>query len=145
MAYAKPLPEPSTQQSDDTPPAQRRERKPFGALEQRMVAPERPGYRRYWFNDEPGRIIRAKEAGYEHVEEDGKPIQRVVGRSENSHGLIAYLMEIPKAWYDEDMAAQQADRDAKMREIKEGKLGSSAGDNRYVPSQGIKVEMTDRR
>ena len=88
-----------------------------------MVAPVRQGYRRYWFNDEPGRILRAQEAGYEHVTENGAPIQRVVGRSaDKSGGLIAYLMEIPQEWYDADMAAQQAERDAKMREIREGKL-----------------------
>lgn len=130
MAYAKPLPEPSEQQS--VLPPRQRERKPFGALEQRMVAPVRPGYRRYWFNDEPGRIARAQEAGYEHVEESGKPISRVVGRSENSKGLIAYLMEIPEAWYEQDMAAQQAERDAKMREIREGKPSAALVENSYI-------------
>ena len=132
----------------EVPPARRqRERKPFGALEQRMVAPQRPGYYRYWFNDDPGRIVRAKEAGYEHVMDDdnGQPISRVVGRSAQHGGLLAYLMEIPQTWYDEDMAAQQAERDAKMREIREGKLGAAREDNRYVPTQGIKVEMGSRR
>ena len=120
-------------------PAQR-PRKPFGTLEQKMVAPERPGYRRYWFNDDPGRVDRAKGAGYEHVlDAKGAPVSMVVGRSDAQKGLQAFLMEIPIEWYEEDMATQQAERDLKMRDIQEGKLGETKGDNRYIPSQGIKV------
>lgn len=122
-------------------PVQRRprDRKPFGAMEQRMLYPERAGYHRHWFNDTPGRIARAQEAGYEHVTENGKNVSRVVGRAEGGGGLIAYLMEIPEEWYSEDMAAQQSERDRMMAEIRAGRRGEQPGDNRYVPEQGIKI------
>lgn len=114
-------------------------RKPFGAHEQRLAAPNRPGYFRYWFNDEPGRIERAIEAGYDHVKDaDGRPINRVVGKTGAGSGLIAYLMECPEEFYNEDMAAAQQERDATMAAIRRGDHKSP--DNAYVPQQGIRID-----
>jgi hypothetical protein len=53
------------------------ERQPFGVLEQELAYPPRPGFRRYWFNDRPGRIRRALRAGYAHVvDPDHRPCRR---------------------------------------------------------------------
>lgn len=86
----------------------KRERRPFGTLQQKLAYPERPGYHRHWFNDVPGRISQALEAGYEHVKDsEGKPVTRVVGVAEQGGPLNAFIMEIPEEWYQEDMIAHE--------------------------------------
>lgn len=97
-------------------------RKPFGNQEQRLQYPERAGYHRHWFNDIPGRILRAEEAGYTQVNDahTGKPVCTVVGIGRGGDGLTAFLMEIPQAWYDEDMAAQDNVVLERLGQIKAG-------------------------
>lgn len=125
-------------QAPERPP-QSRTRKPFGSMEQKLAAPERPGYRRYWFNDEPGRIIRAAEAGYSHVDGvDGQKISRVVGKLDGGHAQIAFLMEIPVEWYMEDMQRDQNEWERTMTAIKGGK--TTGLENSYVPEQGITLK-----
>ena len=46
---------------------QRPNRKPFGSMQLKLAHEIRPGFHGHWFNDTPGRIGRAQEAGYEHV------------------------------------------------------------------------------
>jgi hypothetical protein len=115
-------------------------RKPFGAMTLKLAYPDRPGFHRHWFNETAGRIQRAEEAGYTHVEANGKPVQKVVGTAEGGGPLNAFLMEIPQEWYHEDMAAQQREIDDKEKAIKRGELESQEGDNRYVPNQGISIK-----
>jgi hypothetical protein len=67
-----------------------------------------------WFNDKEDRIQRALESDYEFVTYDGvrvgdkeegeddRRIKKHVGR-----GVYAYLMAIPKEYYDEDQAAKE--------------------------------------
>lgn len=121
-------------------------RKPFGNQVQKLAYPLRSGYHRHWFNDEPGRIEKALEAGYTHVEDkEGKKVVRVVGVNQGGGSLHGYLMEIPQEWYDEDMAAQQKVVDAMDQAIKDGSVvGKPGKDGVYVKS--IKVEEgTGRR
>lgn len=133
------LPVPRGTPPEAAPPRRERTRVPFGAMEQKLAYPERPGYHRHWFNDVPGRIERAKLAGYEHVQgTDGKPVARVVGRDQGGGGLVAYLMEIPSGWYEEDMEEAQAHRDEIANSIRRGDF--KAPDHGYVPQQGIKIE-----
>lgn len=113
-------------------------RKPFGAQEQILAYPPRDGYRRYWANDSPGRIQRFKQAGYAHVMEDGQPVSRITDKA-GGQGRASYLMEIPMAWYQEDMARQAAELDARLNDIRTGNHGPGAEDNRYVPKQGIRM------
>lgn len=99
----------------------RENRKPFGSVDQKLAWPPRPGYHQHWFNDEPGRIHTAREAGYEHVENhDGRPVSRVVGVAQGGGPLLGYLMEIPQEWYEEDVARQQKIVDDKMNAIRRG-------------------------
>lgn len=120
-------------------PLRRAERRPFGALEQSMAWPKVEGYRLYWFNDAPGRIQRAREAGYEHIIENGEPVTRIVGKDDGGRGQKAYLMKIPLEWYFEDRAAGQQTLDQRMSDIRNGRHGATAEQNQYVPASGIKI------
>lgn len=105
----------------DTRKVTRQSRKPFGSTDQKLAFPARPGFHQHWFNDEPGRVVQAKEAGYEHVNDQrGVPVSRVVGVTSGGGPLIAYLMEIPQEWWEEDMARQQKLVDEKMADIRRG-------------------------
>jgi hypothetical protein len=44
-----------------------RKRIPMNVPIQKLEVPEIPGYRLYWFRGEPGRLVRAEQAGYEYV------------------------------------------------------------------------------
>ena len=134
------------------PPRRRRSRKPFGNQDQKLQYPERPGMHRHWFNDIPGRLMRAKEAGYEQVmDENGEPVKMVVGVSRGGGPLTAYLHEIPIEDYQEDMAANDSVVHERLGQIKAGKFNAPAGvdgELRYAGSNtkgDIKIEMGSRR
>lgn len=100
------------------------ERVPFGAFEQVLAYPQRPGYRRYWANDTPGRIQRFKSAGYGHVIDDvsGEPVSRITDVA-NGRGRASYLMETPMRWYQQDMGKQAAALQRRLDDIRNGKAG----------------------
>jgi hypothetical protein len=138
------------QEAAAAPARKRPPRKPFGSREQKLAYPNREGYHRHWFNDEPGRIARALEAGYKHVtDESGKNVTTTVGVARGGGGLTAYLMEIPLEWYREDMTAQEADYQALMSQIKQGRPpgGPSGQDGQaqYVPRDRGIVIREERR
>lgn len=126
--------EPTEIQADTDPRKSPRKspRKPFGAMTLKLAYPDRPGFHRHWFNETAGRIQRAEEAGYTHVEANGKPVQKVVGTAEGGGPLNAFLMEIPQEWYDEDMAAQQREIDEKEKAIKDRQIEGSKADQDSV-------------
>lgn len=120
----------------------RRVRKPFGSQAQKLARPNRQGFVRHWFNDTPGRILRAKEAGWEIVLADnGEPDTHPVGVSETGGALIAFLMETPEEFYKEDQAAEQKRIDEMERSFKRGadEQGQPGMDGRYIPSRGITI------
>lgn len=125
---------------EDPMALRRRNRKPFGSHSQKLAYPPRQGYHRHWFNDVPGRVERAKEAGYEHVlGDDKKSVKRPVGVKEGGGVLLAYLMEIPQQWYDDDMKAQQDLIDKQERALERGKPLETEGEsqsNFYNTAQG---------
>lgn len=123
-------------------PRSRRARRPFGEHYQKLAYDARPGFHRHWFNDSPGRIDRAHEAGYEHVKEaDGKPVKRPVGTADTGQALFGYLMEIPEEWYKEDIAIIQTRVDEVDRSIRRGEFMSGKDDHRYIPkSQPISIK-----
>lgn len=141
-APAPAAPQPATEAV--AAPAQRRlpnggVRKPFGVQESKLAYPPRPGYARRWFNDEPGRVQRAMEAGYAHVKgPDGKRVSRSVGTAERGGGLTSFLMEIPQEFYDEDFAAKQQALDDIDRTIMRGQFDAESGDRRYG---GVKMQV----
>lgn len=114
------------------------QRRPFGSQLPKLYYPQRKGYHRHWFNDKPGRVDRAKQAGYAIVRgNDGKPVCRVV----TGGGMRAFLMEIPLHLYNEDMLAQQKTVDEIDKAIRAGKMSAPNAQEeaaRYVPTKGIR-------
>jgi hypothetical protein len=112
-------PEPEIAPVQDVGMPQRRVRVPFGTKQQRLDNTPIPGFQCYWVNDIPGRVERAKRAGYEHVtDEDGSPVKEVVGVSPTGGPLHAYRMKLPIEFYQEDMEAKEKPRaqvDEEMR------------------------------
>ena len=133
-------------QPDAPLPRHRKTRKPFGSLDQKLAWPPLAGFHLYWFNDEPGRIDRAKAAGYEHVtDDDGKHVRRIVGVARDHTALEAYLMKLPLEWYQEDMAAEQKRVDEIDDSIRRGDIEGKAltksdtSQKFYVGKQGISM------
>jgi hypothetical protein len=135
--------------STDTLPRQARqpfERKPFGGPEQKLSYPARQGYHRHWFNDEPGRIMRARDAGYNKVEdEDGRPVSMVVGIGRGGQPLVAFLMELPQHLFEEDMASQDGTVHDLLTQIGRGEFTAPKGTDgslRYTGSNkgSLKLE-----
>jgi len=118
---------------------QRPARKPFGSMQLKLAYEKREGFHDHWFNDIPGRVDRALEAGYEHVVgKDGKNVSRVVGVAEGGGALTAYLMRIPEEWYKEDIKIEQNQIDEKEEMIRRGKF--EAPEKGYVGQQGITIK-----
>lgn len=116
-------------------------REPFGDAEQQLAYALRPGYRRYWFNDRPGRIKRAIQAGYAHVvdSDTGQPVVRTTDVVDG-RGRQSYLMEQPNEWYQQDMAKNARRLADRLNDIRNGRAGPGSEDSRYIPQQGIRIE-----
>ena len=133
-------------------------RVPMGTAQLRLAVPKRKGYVRRWFVDKPGRLARAQQAGYQfvtdktlhigegHVSNDtdlGNRISEITGRAENGAGQRSYLMEIREDWYQEDQATKAKDRAEIKAAIAGGTINNeSEPDTRYVPEDGIKIEVS---
>ena len=121
---------------------QRKERIPFSNKAKRFNVPENDGFEYRVFNDnwrlEPGRVQRALDAGYELV--DNKQSGKSVGTNDDGSEIRGVLMRIPKALYDEDQKKKWDEIDKIDEQIHRGKFTEGAGENRYIPSTGIKIE-----
>ena len=104
----------------------RRKRVPLGTPQQKLNANIPGGMVGRWVNDTPGRIQRALEAGYQFINDQGTTDDResgrsmIVGSQENGEALRAFLMAIPREWYDEDQKAKQKPLEAFEDEIRRG-------------------------
>lgn len=140
---------PQQQISSDSvkPKVSRQTRKPFGSTDQKLAVPAIPGYHQHWFNDDPGRIFQAKEAGYEHVtDERNAPISRNVGVATGGGPLLAYLMRIPQEWWEEDMSRQQKIVDQRMDAIRRGQVDKKDPKDRdvfYAGSDRGQIDIRD--
>lgn len=117
---------PSTQRAD------RPKRVPMSGQRMRMEisAEEKdPNFHYAWINDDKDLIFRAKRAGYEHVHIDELPSWGQVDvDSANStdslvsmpvgQGKTAYLMKLPKEYFEEDMKAHADLVDAREADLK---------------------------
>lgn len=125
----------------------REHRKPFGSQTQKLAFEKRDGYFHYWFNDTPGRIAAAKDAGYTHVidQTTQKPIQMVVGVTAQGGPLHGFLMEIPEEWHAEDMARNEAAVREKEETIRRGQVEAAdprERDSRFTnTAQGRKIDI----
>ena len=100
-----------------------------------------------WFNDDPGRIERAQGGGYkfvkpEHAMSLGQGALHSDGNDPESNARVsivvnrdpvirAYLMEIPKKFYDEDQAAKAAQVDLVDEALASGGAGGASIENQY--------------
>lgn len=110
----------------------RKERRPFGRQEAKLTYPPREGFTRRFFNDDPGRVERALDAGYTHVVKDSHNYTRPGGTNKQGGGRTLFLMEIPTEFYDEDFAAKNGALDETDNAIYTGHHNKEAGDGRYV-------------
>jgi hypothetical protein len=119
------------------PNAAARARIPFGTPQLKLASDPRPGFHRRYFNDVPGRIERALNAGYSHVKDsNGNNVTTTVGVAKEGGALASYLMEIPKELFDGDQAAKMQAIDEFDESIRRGvdASGRAPGqDGRYVP------------
>lgn len=89
-----------------TPRHNRRKRSSVGGFQTRLDAPQKPGMVMRWVNDEPGRILKMHELGYDFAERDtrtdgqGTRIERIVGTLPNGEPKKAFLMETPEDQYE---------------------------------------------
>ena len=131
---------------------ERTERTPLGGQNYKLKAPLRPGYRRYWFNDDIGRTENALAAGYKHVEEERKGrgkaprMKRPAGTNETGGQRYVYLMEIPEEFYQEDQAAKQQPIDEIDAAIKGGVVNGADGQDDgsfYQPGEGSSIKVSN--
>ena len=129
---------------------------PFGGLrlKTQLSQPEQVrfverGMVPHWFNDQDGRIERATSAGYTFVDPKyarslgasalgqgnsdlSKKVSKIVTKG-NELVMRAYLMEIPKKYYDEDQAAKELVNDKVDTALALGGKGGADVENFYVP------------
>jgi hypothetical protein len=111
-------------------------------MSQKMLVPQRAGYHTHVFNDVPGRLERALEAGYQFIKNAaGDKLKFVVGTAMSGDALEGYAMEIPEEWWKADMDAQLDEVNEREKGYKRGTdaHGAPGQDGRYIPTQGIKI------
>jgi len=109
----------------------------------------------HWINDSPGRINQAVDGGYEFVTaaeaggmtnsnatdrnvDLGDKVRVLVGRQEDGGPLFAYLMKIPKDWFEEDQSSIQQRNDMVDDAIRRGKKPGNDDQNFYSrPGENI--------
>lgn len=117
------------------------------------------GYHLYFFNDEPGRIAAALEAGWEFVAPDEVGYQAsnvtnnnvdlanrvsVLGmKSELGHPQQQILLKIRQEWWEEDQAELQARNNKTDASIKRGKGGDKVDTTGFYDA-GIKSTMSNK-
>ena len=120
-------------------------RSPFGSHSLKLAMPTRPGYHRHWFNDVAGRIDEATTSGWANVKDQktGQPLKRTVGSGRDGGALIAYAMEIPEVFWQEEMDARHKTATEKLESIKKNPFASKPGQAQasdkgkfYDPTEG---------
>jgi hypothetical protein len=127
--------------STEKPVRQRRNRGAFNGTRGKLqVGHQIPGYHLYFFNDEPGRIQAALDAGWEFVspEEVGYASSNVTnrntdlgsgrvsvvgGKNDQGHPQQQVLLKIRQDWWEEDQAEIQRRNDKTDASIRKGKVG----------------------
>lgn len=114
---------------------------------------EQDGYVLRWVNDQKSRIHDAQQAGYVFVTSDGlekigdngdqntdpgSRISQIVGTNEVGDPIRAYLMAIPRDFYEEDQQLKQKQVDEIDDAIKGGNV--APGEKQYVPKGGISYQ-----
>jgi hypothetical protein len=142
--------QPSTEKAKTT----RRNRGAFNGTRGKLqVGKDIPGYHLYFFNDEPGRVQAALDAGWEFVspEEVGYASTNVTNRNvdlgdrvsvvggKNDQGMPQQqiLLKIRQDWWEEDQIEIQRRNDKTDAAIRKGKGGSGVDTTGFYDA-GIK-------
>lgn len=106
----------------------RNKRGTWGIPGQRLALPQRPGYKRYWFIDKPGRIELAKANGWAHIEDkQGAPKKIVTGSGRDGGAEYSYAMELPLEFWEEDQARVHQQAQERVGAIKKRPFRSASG------------------
>lgn len=124
---------------------------PMNLPQQKLPVPHLDGFMCRWFNDVPGRLVRAKNAGWEHVTVteaaevgaeavseigEGEYVCRVVGANGPNGGpLIGYLMKQKSEWFNEDQEAKQAAIRKKEQVVYKGEVADTNNARRYLGNE----------
>jgi hypothetical protein len=117
----------------DTRAEDRPKRVPInGEFDLLNVTGVRPGYHPCWVNE--NRVLTYKAAGYDFVMTDGVKFGEHHVHQANPHGaryvrnvgngMLAYLMEIPQEYYDEDREAESRIVDEQEESIRTDAINS---------------------
>lgn len=126
--------------STEKPVRQRRNRGAFNGTRGKLqVGHQIPGYHLYFFNDEPGRIQAALDAGWEFVSPEevgyastnvtnrnvdlGARVSVVGGKNDQGQSVQQVLLKIRQEWWEEDQADIQRRNDQTDASIRKGKVG----------------------
>lgn len=118
---------------------------------------QKPGKEMRWFNDDPGRLQDAEEAGWAYVvdstivlgegpvnerDQTSTKVRQRRGTQKDGSALMGYLMEIDTDLAQEDRQAKEEDRLDKENAMRRGKGedGGMGKDGRYIPEEGIRIE-----
>ena len=145
---------------------QRRRRIPMSVPTRKLETPDLPGFHLHWISGEPDRVARASNAGYDFVQEHELPGYRVGfgdeagiqgnsdlgtrisvvagGTGSDNQAARLYLMKLPQEYYEEDMAARDAEGQKVVDALRtnpnaqQGDPRNAGGDasNRYIPDMG---------
>jgi hypothetical protein len=111
------------------------------------------GYHLYFFNDEPGRVQAALDAGWEFVSPDevgyastnvtnrnvdlGDRVSVIGSKNDQGHAVQQILMKIREDWWQEDQEEIQRRNDKTDAAIRKGKGGSGVDTTGFYDA-GIK-------
>ncbi len=140
--------------------------KPFSEGSLKLQVPDRPGYHRHWFRGEPGRIERAKQAGYTHVAKgDAHVTNQDLGGDAKSDGntdlgsLVSitsgamaedgqpermYLMECPEHLFKYAQGLLAERNESVAEALRGGKIGSdkeAGGDSQHRYIKGTVPDL----
>jgi len=125
-------------------------RTPIGTRN-KLTAEARPGFKRRFVNDSPGRIQQFLDAGYTIVNDGTEIGDKNVGTAtrvgSNSQkpvggGTTAVLMEIKDDWYREDQATKQRNIAKKEKSLLNDQEGNSIENNKNVYGDGVKLNSS---
>jgi hypothetical protein len=129
----------------------RADRTPLGTHRSKLTVQDRdPAYQYRYINDSPGRVEQARAGGYEFVDDQktgdtgetntglGSRTAVRAGTNADGSGMNAYLMRIPREFYEEDQAEKEKVNQKVDDAINGGAIEGEPGkEGRYVPSSGI--------
>ena len=140
----------------------RSRRVPLGQPRMKLKVPEHlipKNKKGYWFNDTPGRLEEAEEAGYGYVadpnakvgegaenerDRTSTKVRKRVGTTKDGAPVMAYLMVIDKDLAEEDKKAKEAERKEQVDVMRRGVHGAEEGHDtsgRYLPDGGVQIEQ----